>query len=116
MMRRAFGLNVLRCPRCAGRMPVIATIDDPAVIEWILAHLGLPGARAGSQPLSAGAPARAEQPVLPDMTLEPLGLACFLTKLRDSLTRYGGEFPPHLGRLGPTSGPRGSGSFALGGA
>jgi hypothetical protein len=30
-MRRAFDLDVLRCPRCAGRMELIATIDDLAV-------------------------------------------------------------------------------------
>ena len=42
-MRRAFDLEVLRCPRCAGRMELIATIDDPAVIHRILAHLALPG-------------------------------------------------------------------------
>ena len=40
LMRRAFDLDVLRCPRCAGRMQLIATIDDPAVIQEILAHLG----------------------------------------------------------------------------
>jgi hypothetical protein len=43
-MRRAVDPDVLRCPRCAGRMRRIATIDDPAVIQRILAHLGLPGA------------------------------------------------------------------------
>ena len=32
LMRRAFDLEVLRCPRCAGRMQLMATIDDPAVI------------------------------------------------------------------------------------
>ena len=42
LMGRAFDLDVLRCPRCAGRMELIATIDDPAVIDRILAHLGLP--------------------------------------------------------------------------
>ena len=68
-MRRAFGLDALRCPRCAGRMQLMATIDDPAVIQRILAHLGLPDARAGPQSPSSGAAARAEQPALPDMTL-----------------------------------------------
>lgn len=29
LMRRAFDLDVLRCPRCAGRMHLIATIDEP---------------------------------------------------------------------------------------
>jgi hypothetical protein len=43
-MRRAFDLDVLRCSRCAGRIQLITTIDDPAVIQRILTHLGLPGA------------------------------------------------------------------------
>jgi hypothetical protein len=47
LMRRAFDLDVLRCPRCAGRMQRIATIEDPAVIQRILAHLGLPGGHPG---------------------------------------------------------------------
>ena len=31
LMRRAFEADVLACPRCGGRMVVLATIDDPAV-------------------------------------------------------------------------------------
>jgi len=42
LMRRAFELDVLGCPRCGGRMGLIATIEDPRVIRRILAHLGLP--------------------------------------------------------------------------
>ena len=42
LMRRAFEVDVLACPRCGGRMFVLATIDDPAVIRRILTHLGLP--------------------------------------------------------------------------
>jgi len=34
-------LDVLACPRCGGRMVVLATIEDPAVIRRILTHLGL---------------------------------------------------------------------------
>ena len=41
LMRRAFESDVLACPRCGGRMIVLATIDDPAVIRRILTHLGL---------------------------------------------------------------------------
>src|SRR5437870_13042750 len=37
-----FDLDVLACPRCGGRMSLIATIDDPRVIRKILGHLGLP--------------------------------------------------------------------------
>jgi hypothetical protein len=50
-------------------MHLIASIDNPAVIQRILAHPGLPGARAGPPSPFPGAAARAEQPALPDMTL-----------------------------------------------
>jgi hypothetical protein len=50
LVRRAFDLDVLRGPRCAGRMELIATIDDPAIIQRIPAHLGLPRAREDPQP------------------------------------------------------------------
>jgi hypothetical protein len=38
-MRRAFDVDVLACPRCGGRMRLIATIDDPQVTS---APSGLP--------------------------------------------------------------------------
>ena len=41
LMQRAFGLDVLLCPRCGGRLRLIATIADPAVVERILVHLSL---------------------------------------------------------------------------
>jgi len=41
LMRRAFEADVLACPKCGGRMTVLATIEDPAVIARILTHLGL---------------------------------------------------------------------------
>jgi len=41
LMRRTFETDVLCCPRCGGRMTVLATIDHRAVIHRILTHLGL---------------------------------------------------------------------------
>ena len=41
LMRRSLGLDVLDCPRCGGRLTLIAVIDDPAVIRRVLRHLGL---------------------------------------------------------------------------
>ena len=41
-MRRSLGLDVLACPRCGGRLTLIALIQDPAVIRRFLWHLGLP--------------------------------------------------------------------------
>jgi hypothetical protein len=69
LMRRAFDLDVLRCPRCAGRMQLIATIEDPAVIQRILAHLGLPGAREDPRPPVPLTAAGAKQPALPGVTI-----------------------------------------------
>jgi hypothetical protein len=37
LLKRSFKIDVLSCPRCGGRMKVIATIDDPGVIRKILA-------------------------------------------------------------------------------
>jgi hypothetical protein len=50
-------------------MQLMATLDDPAVIQRILAHLGLPGARDGPPPPAAVSAAPAEQPALPSVTL-----------------------------------------------
>ncbi len=38
-MERAFGLDVLACPRCGGRLRLLASISDPRVVERLLAHL-----------------------------------------------------------------------------
>ena len=41
LMRRTFGFDVLACPRCGGRLRLIALIEQVAVIQRILRHLGL---------------------------------------------------------------------------
>ena len=42
LMQRGFGFDVLACPRCPGRLRLVALIQDGAVIQRILRHLGLP--------------------------------------------------------------------------
>jgi Putative transposase len=42
LMERLFELDVLACPRCGGRMRILAAIDTPDAIDKILACLGLP--------------------------------------------------------------------------
>ena len=42
LMQRTFGLDVLACARCGGRLRLIALIEEAAVIRRILRHLGLP--------------------------------------------------------------------------
>jgi Putative transposase len=36
LMRRAFDIDVLACPRCGGRLRLIATVEDPGAIRAIL--------------------------------------------------------------------------------
>jgi hypothetical protein len=38
-LKRVFGIDIETCPACAGAMRIIARIEDPKVIEKILAHL-----------------------------------------------------------------------------
>jgi hypothetical protein len=58
LMRRAFGFDVLACPRCGHAMRLIALIEQPEVIRRILRHLG--------QPLDVPPPAPARAPPFPD--------------------------------------------------
>ncbi len=53
--------DVLACPRCGGRLRLIALIEERAEIERMLRHLGVPTAipaprPARAPPLSPGAP------------------------------------------------------------
>jgi hypothetical protein len=41
MMKRTFGFDVLRCPKCSRKMRVIATLTEPPVVRQILEHLGV---------------------------------------------------------------------------
>ena len=42
LLKRVFDIDIERCPNCAGRLKIIAVIEDAPVIVRILAHLGLP--------------------------------------------------------------------------
>jgi hypothetical protein len=36
-----FDIDIERCPRCGGNLKIVAAIEEPALIERILTHLGL---------------------------------------------------------------------------
>jgi Putative transposase len=59
LIHRAFGIDVLVCAHCGGRLRLIATLHDPAVIRKILAHLALghSGQSPGPAPPESGAAA-----------------------------------------------------------
>jgi hypothetical protein len=44
LLQRVFGIDALRCPKCDGRMRVIATIIEAKVVKAILDALGLESA------------------------------------------------------------------------
>ena len=59
LMRRAFDVDVLACPRCGGRLRLLALLEAGAVTVRILRHLGwpteVPAARpARAPPLTGG--------------------------------------------------------------
>jgi hypothetical protein len=61
LMQRTFGFDVLACPRCGGRLRLIALIEEAPVIGRILRHLGLPTeipapCPARAPPLHVGVP------------------------------------------------------------
>ncbi len=39
LMRRSFGIEVLSCPRCKGRLRFVAVLFDGAEVKRLLAHL-----------------------------------------------------------------------------
>ncbi len=41
MLKRVFDIDIERCPQCGGNLKIIAAIEEPALIERILTHLGL---------------------------------------------------------------------------
>ena len=42
LLRRSFEVDVLQCPRCQGRLRVMAVITEREAVKRILAHLGVP--------------------------------------------------------------------------
>ena len=40
-LRRVFAIEIEKCERCGGGVKIVASIEDPTVIEKILKHLGL---------------------------------------------------------------------------
>ena len=57
-LKRVFGIDIEACARCGGRLRVIASIEEPAVIAKILAHLEkvAPHRHQAGLPLGARAP------------------------------------------------------------
>ena len=53
LAQTVFDTDIEQCPRCGGRLKIIAAIVDPQVIIKILTHLGLP---ARAPPRAAARP------------------------------------------------------------
>ena len=42
LMQRTFAFDVLACPRCGGRLRLVALVEQASVVRRILSHLDLP--------------------------------------------------------------------------
>ena len=42
LLRRSFAADVLQCPKCQGRLRVVAVITEREPARRVLAHLGMP--------------------------------------------------------------------------
>jgi len=40
-LKRVFGIDIEKCEHCGGEVKIIASIEDPPLIEKILRHLGV---------------------------------------------------------------------------
>ena len=55
-LKRVFGIEIETCEACGGKVKVIASIEDPAVIGKILKHLASRELPAGAGPSARGPP------------------------------------------------------------
>ena len=63
-MRRAFEVDVLTCPRCGGRLLLVALLEAGPVTARILRHLGLPSVGAAGGASATGTPSLEQRRVL----------------------------------------------------
>ena len=61
-LKRVFAIDIETCGRCGGKLKVIASTEDPAVIGRILEHLDQARPEALS-PLAPRAPPQGELPL-----------------------------------------------------
>jgi hypothetical protein len=55
-LKRVFAIEIERCCRCGGKLRVIASIEDPALIERILARVRPAAEDEEPAPFAARAP------------------------------------------------------------
>jgi len=57
-LKRVFAIDIERCRRCGGRLRVIASLEEPALIARLLAHLEqqAPAAQPSHSPFASRAP------------------------------------------------------------
>jgi len=57
-LKRVFAIDIEHCPRCGGKLKLIASIEEAALIQRILAHLKqqAPAAQPSHVPFTARAP------------------------------------------------------------
>jgi hypothetical protein len=51
LLRRVYAADVLQCPKCQGKLKVLAFLSDGPVVKKVLTHLGLPTSHAPLAPV-----------------------------------------------------------------
>jgi hypothetical protein len=85
LMKRVFGIDVLECPRCSGRLRFIQAVTEPLVVSAILASIGL---RPPPRPQRSSSFPRRREPI--QLLLFPRSV------LSPSFTRTREPAPEHL--------------------
>lgn len=67
-----FSIDIETCERCAGQVKIIACIEDPAVIEKILAHLNDKAPSTGKTILPEDCAPPQTRPGAPDFSTDSL--------------------------------------------
>jgi hypothetical protein len=61
-LKRVFAIDIEVCRRCGGKLKVIASIEEPAVIARILGHLGRDAEAVDPEAVDRAHPSRAPPP------------------------------------------------------
>ena len=48
-LKRVFNIDIESCEKCGGAVKIIASIEDPAIIQKVLAHLDAIAASVGTR-------------------------------------------------------------------
>ena len=101
LLKRVFEIDIEQCPRCGGRLKIIAAIVCPQVIVKILTHLGLPARvlrRAPARPFRCSCSKQAN-PYTQARPAQPLSRHARSSRARATMRLDIGDLGSRIGRV-----------------